>query len=97
MFLVVFFPLRSILIFIQVKEKLGLSYSNTKALHETLDNVPRRAGTWHNKHITFPDRPDDLFTLRHRDLLEAIRSLWGDPKLAKYLVYKPRKLFTNQD
>ncbi|KIY73463.1 hypothetical protein CYLTODRAFT_216470 [Cylindrobasidium torrendii FP15055 ss-10] len=76
-----------------LRERLGLSYRNTAGLHEHVDAIPRRAGQWYDKHITFPDRPNEVFILRHRDIIECIRSLWGDPELSKHIVYKPCKLF----
>ncbi|KIY62218.1 hypothetical protein CYLTODRAFT_183523 [Cylindrobasidium torrendii FP15055 ss-10] len=76
-----------------VKERLGLSYPNTRGLHQRVDEVPSRAGRWHTKKITFPDRPDEVFTFRHRNILEAVESLLGDPELAEHLVYKPRQMF----
>ncbi|KIY63769.1 hypothetical protein CYLTODRAFT_125515 [Cylindrobasidium torrendii FP15055 ss-10] len=76
-----------------VRTALGLSYDHARGLHEKVDSVPRRAGRWYTKHITFPDRPEEVFTLRHRDILDAIRSLWGDPELADKLVYKPCRMF----
>ncbi|KAF9031276.1 hypothetical protein BDZ89DRAFT_948982, partial [Hymenopellis radicata] len=76
-----------------VKEKLGLSYESTKQLHDVVDSVPRRAGSWKMKHLTFADRPNEKFTLCHRHILDAIRSLWGDPELAKYLVFQPSELY----
>ncbi|KIY61549.1 hypothetical protein CYLTODRAFT_495200 [Cylindrobasidium torrendii FP15055 ss-10] len=79
-----------------VQERLGLSYHNTAGLHDRLEAVPRRAGKWHVKHITFPDSPNEPFTLRHRDVLESIQSLWGDPELAKHLVYRPQRVDTPQ-
>ncbi|KAF9020721.1 hypothetical protein BDZ89DRAFT_911476, partial [Hymenopellis radicata] len=79
-----------------VREKLGLSYTTTAGLHKVVDSIPRCAGRWHVKHLSFPDRPDEKFTLRHRDVVESVRSLWGDPKLAEHLVYKPSSLFTDE-
>ncbi|KAF9038794.1 hypothetical protein BDZ89DRAFT_894707, partial [Hymenopellis radicata] len=79
-----------------VKDKLGLSYSNTAGLHKVVDSIPRRAGKWKVKHLSFPDRPAEKFTLRHRDILESVRSLWGDPEQAEHLVYKPSTLFTDE-
>ncbi|KIY61666.1 hypothetical protein CYLTODRAFT_495138 [Cylindrobasidium torrendii FP15055 ss-10] len=79
-----------------VKEKLGLSFKNTAGVHRTLEDVPRRAGKWHIKHLTFPDREDDPFILRHRDILEAVKALWGDPKFAGRIVYRPSKVFTDR-
>jgi hypothetical protein len=69
----------------QVKEKLGLSYHNTRSLHQILDDIP-----------SYIQRsPDQTFTIRHRDIIESIRSLWGDSAHAKNLVYAPRKVFTD--
>lgn len=48
------------------------------------------------KTLSFPDRPDEKFTLRHRDIIESIRSLWGNPELAEHLVYKPSSLFSDE-
>ncbi|KIY60792.1 hypothetical protein CYLTODRAFT_363715, partial [Cylindrobasidium torrendii FP15055 ss-10] len=42
-----------------VRERLGLSYNNTRGLHQHVDDIPRRAGRWHTKKITFPDRPNE--------------------------------------
>ncbi|KIY60835.1 hypothetical protein CYLTODRAFT_363653, partial [Cylindrobasidium torrendii FP15055 ss-10] len=53
-----------------VREKLGLSYANSAGVHRQLDEIPRRAGKWHVKHLTFPDREEEPFILRHRDILE---------------------------
>ncbi|KIY61007.1 hypothetical protein CYLTODRAFT_318311, partial [Cylindrobasidium torrendii FP15055 ss-10] len=80
-----------------VKEKLGLSFKNTSGLHQQLDSVPLRAGEWQVKHLTFPDREDDPFILRHRDVLNAIKALWGDPNLAKHIVYRPSRIFTDRE
>ncbi|KIY61062.1 hypothetical protein CYLTODRAFT_405753 [Cylindrobasidium torrendii FP15055 ss-10] len=80
-----------------VREKLGLSYNNTAGLHDTMDHIPRRAGEWLTKELSFPDLPNDTFILRHRDILEAIQSLWGNPSLANKIVYRPCKIFTDRD
>lgn len=62
-------------------------------MHERLDEIPRRAGKWQSKHIYFPDKPEQPFILIHRDILEAIQALWGDPSLANHLVFKPKRMF----
>ncbi|KIY60816.1 hypothetical protein CYLTODRAFT_363676, partial [Cylindrobasidium torrendii FP15055 ss-10] len=81
----------------EVREKLGLSYKTTNEMHETLKEVPGRAGEWQSKHIYFPDKPDQPFILIHRDILDAIRALWGDPSLADHLVFKPKKIFADEN
>ena len=60
---------------------------------ESVDAIPARFGQWYTKRLSFRDRPEEYFTVRHRDPLEAIKGLWGDPAFAKDLVYKPAKLF----
>ncbi|KAI1785454.1 hypothetical protein LXA43DRAFT_976229 [Ganoderma leucocontextum] len=78
-----------------VRESLGLSYETVRAMLELIESVPERAGQWYLKRLSFQDCPDQKFTIRHRNVLDAIRSLWGDPALAKYLVYKPRHVFAD--
>lgn len=60
---------------------------------ETVDSIPERCGPWFTKRLSFKDRPSEFFTIYHRNPIEAIKALWGDPALAKHLVYKPVKIF----
>ncbi|KAJ3776370.1 hypothetical protein FB446DRAFT_762900 [Lentinula raphanica] len=77
-----------------VKEKLGLSYANISGLHKKIDNLRPRAGEWRTRKLRFKDdEGGNDFILRHRDILECVQSLWGDPALADHLVYKPKKIF----
>lgn len=73
-----------------------MSYHNIRALHKKIDSVPARAGKWATRHLSFPDRPDEKYTIRYRNPVEAIKSLWGDPELASHLVYRPKKIFTDE-
>ncbi|KIK52510.1 hypothetical protein GYMLUDRAFT_180028, partial [Collybiopsis luxurians FD-317 M1] len=41
--------------------------------------------------------PNEYFTVHHRNLVEAIQGLWGDPAFADLLVYKPGKFFQDSD
>ncbi|KAJ3727562.1 hypothetical protein C8R42DRAFT_638742 [Lentinula raphanica] len=79
----------------QVKEKLGVSFDNARSMLNKVDQIPERGGSWFVKQLSFKDRPQEEFTVRYRDPVEAIKALWGDPSLAKDLVYKPAKLFRN--
>ncbi|KIK60604.1 hypothetical protein GYMLUDRAFT_112684, partial [Collybiopsis luxurians FD-317 M1] len=76
-----------------VKERLNLSYSNSRSMLQQVDALPERCGKWYTKQFSFKDRPDEHFTVRHCDPIEAIRGLWGDPAYANDLVYKPAKMF----
>lgn len=80
-----------------MKERLGLSFHNTRALHQLVDPIPDRAGKWVTKTLTFQDRPEEKFIVRHRDPVQAIQSLLGDPALAKDIVYAPKKVFSGPD
>ncbi|KAJ3966048.1 hypothetical protein EV361DRAFT_872717 [Lentinula raphanica] len=80
-----------------VTDKLGLSYTNIAGLHKKIDALRPRAGEWKVKKLRFKDQPDDDFILRHRDILECVQSLWGDPALADHLVYKPKKIFQDKE
>ncbi|KAE9389338.1 hypothetical protein BT96DRAFT_1070394 [Gymnopus androsaceus JB14] len=80
-----------------VVEKLGLSYKNVAGLHKAVDSIRPRAGEWKVRRLRFKDRPDEAFILRYRDILEAVKSLWGDPALAKHLVYRPKKVFQDAE
>jgi hypothetical protein len=59
-----------------------------------VDQIPSRA-TWKTRHLSFTDRPGEKYRVHFRDPLEAIRSLWGDPKHAKDLVYAPKRVFSD--
>ncbi len=79
----------------QVVEKLGLSFHNVRALHKLIDEIPERAGKWKTTELKFPDQPEEKYTIRHRDPVEAIKSLWGDPAHVNDLVYVPKKIFSD--
>lgn len=66
-------------------------------MHQILDNIPDRAGKWQTRYLTFKDQPDQTFIIRHRNIIESIASLWGDPAFAKHLVYAPSKIFSNSE
>lgn len=65
------------------------------ALHQKVDGIPERSGQWKTRELKFDDRPDDTFTVRYRNPVEAIKSLWKDPELSPQMVYAPRKVFSN--
>ncbi|KAJ3715344.1 hypothetical protein C8R42DRAFT_549791, partial [Lentinula raphanica] len=81
----------------QVQDKLGLTFNTAKSMLDKLDETPDRAGPWFTKKLSFKDRPEEEFTIYHRDPVEAIKALWGDPSLANDLVYQPGKLFRSKE
>jgi len=79
----------------QVVEQLGLSFHNVRALHQKIDALPDKAGEWQTKSLSFRDLPGETFTIRHRDPIEAIKSLWRDPNLSPHMVFAPSKVYSD--
>ncbi|KAG1844153.1 hypothetical protein F4604DRAFT_1884476 [Suillus subluteus] len=77
-----------------VAEKLGLSYQNIHGLHKIVDAVPPRA-TWKKRELWFKNDPEDKHIVHHRDPLEAIKTLLGNPAHAEHVVYRPKKIFSD--
>ncbi|KAF5377988.1 hypothetical protein D9757_009835 [Collybiopsis confluens] len=69
----------------EVKDRLGLSFNNARSMLDKVDGIPERCGRWFTKQLSFKDRPEERFTIRHRDPIEAIKALWGDPSFSKDL------------
>lgn len=80
-----------------MRERLEVSYKNSQEMLRMVDQIPERCGPWYTKRLSFKDSPKEFFTIRHRNPIEAIRGLWGDPAFAQHLVYKPAKLFRDAD
>jgi|SRR5579875_3031140 len=60
---------------------------------QLVDQIPERCGQWFTKRLSFKDRPNEHFMIRHRNPIEVIKGLWADPSFSRDLVYKPVKLF----
>ncbi|KAF8181570.1 hypothetical protein BJ912DRAFT_1023540 [Pholiota molesta] len=65
-------------------------------MYQKVDSLPDRAGDWKTEVLSFDDRPEEKFTIRYRDPIEAIRSLWRDPANAEHLVYSPKKIYSDK-
>jgi hypothetical protein len=59
--------------------------------------MPEKAGQWQTKQLSFQDRPDDVFTIRYRNPVEAIRSLWKDDELSPHIKVSPTKVYSSED
>ncbi|KAF5348426.1 hypothetical protein D9757_014448 [Collybiopsis confluens] len=79
----------------QLKERLELSFNNARSMLNKVDEIPERCGRWYTKRLSFKDRPDEQFLVRHRNPVDGIKALWGDPAFSKDMVYKPGRLFRN--
>jgi hypothetical protein len=74
---------------------MGLSFNSSRALYQLVDSLSNRGGGWLYEEMGFDDRPGEKFILHYRDIISAIRGLWGDPKFADHMVYRPKRVFTD--
>lgn len=79
----------------QFKDKLGLSYHNTRALLGKIDSIPERV-PWQEKWLSFKDRPEERHLVQFRDIISAIKALLGNPAHAGQIVYRPQRIFTDK-
>ncbi|KAF8900108.1 hypothetical protein CPB84DRAFT_1847370 [Gymnopilus junonius] len=62
-----------------------------------VDSMPEKAGTWKTKLLSFKDQPGEKYTIRFRDPIEAIKSLWKDPELSPTMVFRPAKMYSDKE
>ncbi|KAG1773500.1 hypothetical protein EDD22DRAFT_976106 [Suillus occidentalis] len=78
-----------------VCDKLGLSYKNSCELNKIIDmKIPARRPCFQRKEILVAGKAFDVYC---RDTLECVRTLYGDPEFAPYLVFVPEQHYTDQD
>ncbi|THU99769.1 hypothetical protein K435DRAFT_604199, partial [Dendrothele bispora CBS 962.96] len=77
----------------QAKEQLGLSFHNSREMMKKVDEIPEHCGKWSTKRLRFKDSPNEWYTIRHRDPVEVIEGLWGDPAFSDLLEFKLKKVF----
>ena len=59
-----------------------------------MDSLPERA-EWMERILSFKDRPNERHLLQFRDIIQAIRTLLGNPEHADQIVYRPRRIFSD--
>ena len=57
--------------------------------------MPEKAGEWKTRKLKFKDAEEE-FTIRYRDPVEAIKSLWADPELSPEMVFAGSKIFSDE-
>ena len=67
-----------------------------RALHQKVDSIPERAGQWQERELFFQDEPEEKYTIRFRDPVEAIKGLWKDAELSPSMVFRPGKSYENR-
>jgi hypothetical protein len=80
---------------VQLASKLGLSFSNSNELNQIIDEkLPNGLPKFVREEVTLAGQTHEFY---HRDVLQCIRVLYGDPELAKFLIHAPEKHFTGPD
>ena len=79
-----------VLTFIQVRERLGLSYNSSRQLNNIIDN-------------SLPDIPkfqcdpvvvgNEVFEMYSRNIIDCIKDLFGDPEFAPHLLLTPERQY----
>ena len=77
----------------QVHESLGLSFKTSKELNTIVDKLPGRP-KFKKSEVTVAG---EVFDVWHRDILECIQTLIGDPEFAGQLKLVPERHYTDKD
>lgn len=79
----------------QVVEKLGLSFSSSEELNQIIDKkLPNGLPqfVWEEVEIA-----GQKFEFYHRDIIQCIRVLYGNPELAPFLAHAPEKHYMSSN
>jgi len=78
-----------------VKEKLGLSYNNSRSLNQVINELPTLT-EWSLHKLTLDDsETTESIELWCQDPTDALKSLWGSPALLQFMKFTPEKQYTN--
>ena len=79
---------------LKVVDKLGLSYRTAKELNHVIDNKLPGRPPFHCKVLVIGDEHLELY---YRDVVECIRSLYGDPAFGQDLFFAPERHYTSPE
>lgn len=72
---------------------MGLSYKTSNELNKIVDDLPIRP-KFSRSEIQVGDETLDVY---HRDILECVRALFGDPEFSPNLVFVPERHYADND
>jgi hypothetical protein len=77
-----------------IKDALGLSYSNSRELKKIIDSeLPGRPHFQHREILV----AGEAFDLHYRDVIGCVKALFGDPELAEHLILTPERHYVGSD
>ncbi|KAG2349243.1 hypothetical protein BDR05DRAFT_1028905 [Suillus weaverae] len=78
-----------------VSERLSLSFKNANELNAIVDHgLPTGRPKFKRKQIVVAGEAFDIY---YHDVIECIKSLYGDPDFAKYLAFAPERHYSDED
>ncbi|KAH8979026.1 hypothetical protein EDB83DRAFT_2537413 [Lactarius deliciosus] len=77
-----------------VQERLGLTFKNTQELNDLVDSHHPGRPPFQRKEVLVGNEVCKVF---YRDIIQCIRALFGDPDLAPYLIFAPKKHYINDE
>ena len=78
----------------KIVDKLGLSFRTVKQLNEIIDNKLPGRPPFRCKELIIGNERLEFYC---RDVVECIRSLYGDPQFAQDLAFAPERHYTNPE
>ncbi|KAG1721776.1 hypothetical protein EDB19DRAFT_1960263 [Suillus lakei] len=78
-----------------VSERLSLSFKNANELNAIVDHgLPTGCPKFKHEQIVVAGEAFDIY---YRDVIECVKSLYGDPDFAKYLAFAPEQHYSDED
>ena len=83
------------MIFFKLVDALGLSFSSSEELNQIIDKkLPNGLPQFVQEEVELNGHKYEFY---HRDIIQCVRALYGDPELADFLIHAPEKLYTGPD
>lgn len=84
---------------LQVCEKLGLSYKDSRSLNQVIDELPGNA-PWQTSTFTVDHQPSGTkteHTLHFRDPVECVKYLYSNPVFVDHMKFAPERHFFDEE
>ena len=78
----------------QVSEKLGLSFQNSRELNQMIDERLPGRPKFEQHDIVIEG---ETFEVYFRNIMDCIASLYGNPKFAPHLIFAPERHYSDED
>jgi hypothetical protein len=83
-----------IILYLQIADKLGLSYQNSRDLNAIIDNKLPNRPKFHRSEVVIAG---EAFEMYSRNILDCIKSLFSDPEFTSQLILSPEWHYADAD